>query len=478
MAVNGVTSSVPAPDVAALLASLSQTFVSRAVNLADLASPATARTNLGLASSATMTPAQLAADSSFKNAFASKASALPRLIHGTVPVGWPSDFSYSGSGNAGGATAVTSRSKHTIITDCSDLRFVWQGANAAEAAMTNNFTVKFAVEVVGVNVYAGYFAGQRTVTVEPWQTVISDPIPLDLRAGDVIYVRTYTTVADNTKVWPLGRSMDIDGTEGRVTGSDLADSGTITGGTILSNPPHQILGVPRVPQTVTVGVVGASGITGQGDQTSTGWYNGWLRRALGSTTPSQWVSVPGDTAQAFQVYSYRARMPILAGSTHYVCQYGTGDVLNGSRTAAQCQADLIRIWRALATRGGKVAQVALNPKTTSSDGWTTTGGQAAADAGAETHRGTVNAWLRDGAPINGSIFAAVATGDQSGTTIRQGATLHPLTRLLDLNPTIETALGSGIWKAGYTADGLHPSTTGAIAIAAALAADLTAFLAL
>lgn len=61
MAVNGVSSSVPAPDAAALLAS----FASKAANLSDLASAPTARANLGLASSATMTPAQLAADSSF-----------------------------------------------------------------------------------------------------------------------------------------------------------------------------------------------------------------------------------------------------------------------------------------------------------------------------------------------------------------------------------------------------------------------------
>src|SRR5512141_2387083 len=55
-------------------------------NLSDLAAPATARTNLGLGTAATMTPASLAADSALSGMYAPKASPT---FTGTVTVPTP-----------------------------------------------------------------------------------------------------------------------------------------------------------------------------------------------------------------------------------------------------------------------------------------------------------------------------------------------------------------------------------------------------
>lgn len=88
--------------------------------------------------------------------------------------------------------------------------------------------------------------------------------------------------------------------------------------------------------------------------------------------------------------------------------------------------------------------------------WATTANQTVANSTKEANRVQLNGWLRSGAPIVAG--AAVAAGTQGATTAGQSG--HPLYGLWEITDRVETARDSGIWKAGYTSDGLHPNSTG------------------
>jgi hypothetical protein len=92
---------------------------------------------------------------------------------------------------------------------------------------------------------------------------------------------------------------------------------------------------------------------------------------------------------------------------------------------------------------------------------------------------TINAWLRDGAPIDSTTLLPVAVGTSSGTALRaayystngtlitaaSGSALHPcLGGIIELANILESAPNSGFWtnQAGValTGDGTHPTQLG------------------
>lgn len=144
-----------------------------------------------------------------------------------------------------------------------------------------------------------------------------------------------------------------------------------------------------------------------------------------------------------------------------VVEYCRNDLGDG-RTLSQMQANLITLWNQQNGYGQRVIQTTITPNTTSTDGWATTGNQTVANAGVETNRVNLNTWLRGGAPMSGGVAVAVGTGG----ALLAGQAGHPLHGYWEITDNVETARNSGIWKAGYTTDGLHPNTTGITAASA------------
>src|SRR5512141_2736369 len=83
---SGSVGSSQIQDAAITPSKISGTALTASNNLSDVAAPATARTNLGLGTAATMTPATLAADAAFSGMYAPKASPT---FTGTVTVPTP-----------------------------------------------------------------------------------------------------------------------------------------------------------------------------------------------------------------------------------------------------------------------------------------------------------------------------------------------------------------------------------------------------
>ncbi len=142
-------------------------------------------------------------------------------------------------------------------------------------------------------------------------------------------------------------------------------------------------------------------------------------------------------------------------ATTAIVEYCRNDMGDG-RTAAQMEANLLTLWTTRHNAGQRVIQTTITPNTTSTDSWATTGNQTVANAGVEAHRVSLNNWIRAGAPTVGGTAVAPGT---SGALLA-GQVGHPLYGYWEIADEVETARNSGIWKAGYTTDGLHPSTTG------------------
>jgi lysophospholipase L1-like esterase len=390
---------------------------------------------------------------------AAATSPLVAYLPGYAPCVEGVDNLSTGPTVVSGQATITGRSRHVAVADAFDLRFRWGAYYQSETtAFPNGFTVKAAYEVPGGAIHPIYFNGQRTVTLTPGQTIVSDPLPVAIAKGDVTWVRTNTSVATNTTdAYPLGRPMDTPNGEGRVLGFDYADTGTVTGGTTLINPPTAILGKLRTPGRPIVGGFGASTLFGTGDNAAS-VGQGYMRKAMAGNYPLQWVSQPGDVAVLLTPATLRGRGPLLQGCTHIVCGYGAGDYTGGN-SAAAIQSALLRWWRWLSFHGAKVYQTTVQPKTTSTDAWATTGGQTIDNATNEAARKTLNAWIRAGAPVDAGGVA---------TTPGNGTASPYLNGFIEVTDIIETARDSGIWKAGLTADGLHPNAAGHTAIAATI----------
>jgi hypothetical protein len=78
--------------------------------------------------------------------------------------------------------------------------------STGDVSPANAITVKAVLETVAAGAstfYPATFSGLPTVTLQPGQTVRTDPIPVGLTQGQVIFTRTLVTVASSGQVWPV-----------------------------------------------------------------------------------------------------------------------------------------------------------------------------------------------------------------------------------------------------------------------------------
>jgi hypothetical protein len=193
---------------------------------------------------------------------------------------------------------------------------------------------------------------------------------------------------------------------------------------------------------------------------------GFAQRAvLAANLPYMNVAKPGEKATDIATTPtefLKLRMVSTMACTKVIEGYSRNDWAN-SRTLAQIQADKLTIWGWFYARNIPVYAWTSIPGTTSTDSWATVGNQTT--VAGESVRLTLNAWIRDGAPIDATTRAAVVVGTSSNV-LRIGAATHPVAAYWELADTVESARDSGKWKASYTADGTHPNATGHAAMAA------------
>lgn len=361
------------------------------------------------------------------------------------------------------ATVGTSRVPYYLACAATDLRLTYvnwfassTSTNPSDSDNIADLVVNASIEYAGT-IYRVTFGGQTTATISPGGFRQSEPLGLDLPAGALIYVRTFTSGSS----WHANRTAYIAGAGGWTVTTDLTapGSGAIpdnTSFTVLLGP-DTVHGTPLSTVQPSVFVIGDSLAFGSGDGPST-WNNGkntvnpkvgspgFIGRAC-DTAGIGYLSIasPGDSGYSFLTANGHVRRMILAtAAATAICEYGRNDITN-SRTQAQVQADLLAIWGMLTGRGLRTFQTTITPKTTSTDGWLTTANQTLFNAGQETIRTTVNDWIRDGAPTLSGV--AVTTGSSAAGTLRAGQSGHPLYGYFETADAVESSRNSGLWKA-------------------------------
>lgn len=388
-------------------------------------------------------------------------------------------------------TTATYRYGHKITSSCYDVRLVYGnyvGNGVTVSDGPNAITVKASIEPV-VNAVVGSgaagsvwpvtFNGAQTATIQPGGFVVSDPVPLSAVAGQFMYTRTNVSVTAGGK-WTLSQYVgggDRTYQDGFTIGSDITGTGAITGSTFGAGyGPVAILGIlaAGVSDPKTVLIVGDSKAYGSGNTTQDQSY---LVQACQNAALA-WVNIAraSELASGFSGTARRQRMPLAAGCSHAIVEYGINDI-NGGATLATVQASLLSIWTDLAARRLRVYQTTVEPVTTSTDGWLTTANQTTTSG--NTVRVNLNNWLRAGAPIDPVTKAAVAVGT-SGVLIA-GVSGHPLAvcsaypyGCIEVADLIESARDSGKWKPAGRVVADAAITSGTVTLTSATAAFTSA----
>lgn len=352
---------------------------------------------------------------------------------------------YSGISN-GTDIDVTYRTKHEALCNCHTLRLVYGNFHTDDdptrLTALSDYTINCTVEVSG-RFYNVTFGGKKTITVQPSGKVVSDPIGVEFTKGQTFYVRQHIVVATSGK-FPLGLTGLVANGEGMLAG-DQTTAATYTAPTDANSfAPLALYATPNAKGFKVVACIGDSISTGAGHTNvaveghipgEVGFMQiAAMRAGYGYAS----LGMNGQRTDGFVQYKRLNRMVLVKDCDIAICNYGTNDLAN--QVALQTIKDnLLDIWAALTSRGIKVYQTTITPHTTSTDAWTTTTNQTPTNAstagGAGTDRTLLNDWIR-------TIPSANLVG------------------IIEVADVVESSRNSGLWKPGYTTDGIHPNNTG------------------
>lgn len=314
------------------------------------------------------------------------------------------------------------------------------------------------------------FNGSLDGTLSVGGNLLSDPLGIELPAETDFWTMTRATIPDSDgySSVPHGRICNLNFGEGALQASTTSADYTTspgTGNTVSNMPgspsyavpqnndygfgPSLIVGRTSVVEASVV-LLGDSIGDGYNDTGDSDGLQGHLARALGDDLPWTKFTRPGHSYLFLKPAQNHFRMfgAISGLVTHAFIQLGTNDLYANAQTYLQTRASAEVVFAALAARGVRVVACTVPPVTTSTDSWATTGNQTISNSpsGANTARISFNEWLRS-LPDN-------------------------VVGVVDVADACETARNSGIWKAGYTDDGVHMNATSAAAAAAAVDLDV------
>lgn len=376
-----------------------------------------------------------------------------------VPVGIRSHVAYDNS-ISGTNITITYRffvplvdSTVTTVLPVFGNQFVGTAGGAPDVQASNDITIAAAVENGATIVPFTFNGGATTAVVAAAGTAVVIPdapksfgsqvttndkygVPI-ARSG--FWMRTYVSIT-GTGIIPLnlGPLANADALT-TTSGANLttAGSGTVSGGSgSFMYGPTMVLG-PSSSATKIVGVASDSIFDGYSDDFHSSYWGPVARAALDQGFPFVKLSRGGETASAFANASTRfLRHPYTAGVTHWIVEYGTNDqALSSTAGVTQVKDRLssIAYYLQSQTPGAKVYVATVPPRTSSTDAWATTANQTPLSGSQVTYLAALNQWIRS-APT-------------------------PFAGVIDLEGACSSAQDSGLWAAGATSDGVHPSDT-------------------
>lgn len=375
--------------------------------------------------------------------------------------------SFTSSNPAAQTATGTARVPFFVAADTTDLRCSFThryntGSSTFQDTIPTSDLVglRATLEING-SLYPMTVNGQVVFNIGAGGIVQSDPIPVEVLAGSIVYVRTFMP---SGMMWYYNRftSAYSSGSGGFTATTDLTPKGSVTipdSSNKLLWTAHSITGTHLNSRRPVALLIGDSIANGAGDAyvPSASYVGvnvanpaaiggGYVVRACRSAgIPVANAGISGDAFSAFVIPINRwFRTSVAPDVSNVICEYGRNDISVGG-TLATIQAGAITAWLLFSRRGIKVFQPTITPLTGSPDGWTTTIHQVPNNT--EPVRVLFNNWLRDGAPLDGATFAPVTTGTSPAGTIRAGSAGHPLSASFEVADVVETARDSGIWVA-------------------------------
>lgn len=367
---------------------------------------------------------------------------------GAVPATGLTTTKKTGSGN--NALTVTLGVRACAFVMQAAIEQVW---NTQTAISATNMT-----GVMRLTAGANVSLGKANIMLPFTETVSCDSLQVGLSVGSAIGTRIYTPGTGFFVGRYLSGSAGLN--ESGHSAIALA-SATPTGGTYPSyaSPapgfqPIAIMGIPQVPgptfaiigDSLGYGTVSAGGVTSH-DTLDANGNGGYIERAINQIAPFTNFAVSSDKLANWLTQTgptVRLRLLQQLNISHVVDQLGINDAIAATNYTT-FKAQKIKFWSMLMGLGIKeIWATTLTPNTTSTDSWATTTNQTPTAANAVVQ--AYNADLRAG------MFA-----------------VNGVARVLDLGTTAESTVGSGIWPANSTGDGLHPTQAQTATMAAAIA---------
>lgn len=366
---------------------------------------------------------------------------------------------------------ANTRKRYIAVRPSGVVRLVYAAIGGTNDSLpTTPFVIRASIEPTnGVSRSQFTFNSQLEAVIQPGGIMVSDPLFTNLSAGQQFWVWTYF---GSPNQYFMGASSGM-GTvvawgEGCDAAANTATSDKTPGVTTLTaNAASQFCPVAIIGDAGAgypfVGHWGDSIGVGLGDSaTVVDAGRGFLRRAMNNQIPFVNVCLSGDALGNSQKY----RLNLVNGCTDVITNMGVNDLV-AAASVSTVETNMAALWGSLSKFGARVWQTTITPKTSSTDVWATVANQTA--FANDANRQSVNNWIRAGAPLNSSL-APVAIG--TAGALLAGSSGHPLAGYFETADQVETARNSGIWKVGfvYTTDGngLHPNSTGAAAMAAAI----------
>jgi hypothetical protein len=339
---------------------------------------------------------------------------------------------------AGTTAGVTYRYSHVMKTECHSLQFGFANfypTVTTESSNGNPITIAVALEYNGLMTRL-FFGGVRNKTLDIGGFALTDPIYRDIPVGATFFTRIWVSVPTDGQTYPQGLGLIGSSGEGKSTGDQVNTTGALGASTESGYGPSVIIGVPAKDDAVAFALIGDSMV---GDANGDGWPVLEVQNKYGYSI----LSRPGSDVTTMQQNSGNAyRMRLLQYFTHAIVTFGAND-WNLPASFATQEGYIKDLWRNLKSIGLVVYQSTSTPRTTSTDNWATVGNQTVYSGNSyNTKRATFNQNLRAG--------------------------LYPV-NVLDVAAVIETASDStGLWKAGFTGDGIHPLSAAKDAITASI----------
>ncbi|MBO1909209.1 hypothetical protein J4G37_30690 [Microvirga sp. 3-52] len=274
--------------------------------------------------------------------------------------------------------------------------------------------------------------GAPTGTAGDGETIVSDWVPIQIPIGKrfKVHVRlkgegTYRVVYNLSQAHNPEDGMIFGAPSDSVI---LGDVFAPTGQDAVA-PPLAIIGMTSRPSVL---IVGDSVEAGSNDDNDNTGLLGPAARLLGSRIAYINVGRGGETSLDF-VKGHSKRVALAQHVSHVLIGHGGNDIAAGFASP--------EITKRLETTASYFAGKTLltlteQPRTISSNGWNLDVNQKITQY--EGTRQEVQRWKRG-----------------SG---------HPFDIVIDYADAVETAWNSGIWKVGYTDDGVHPTQAGSKAI--------------